>query len=170
MNVITKGGLMQFQRVAGLPATGTADSATWSALRAAWSHHQVNPDGYTYILVSENLPETLELWVNGSTALTTLANTGIAARPTYLGTYPIYERLPFQVMRGYNPNGAPYQDPVHWINYFRGGDAVHGFVRAAYGFPQSLGCVEVPLSVAPTIYHAVHYGTLVTVLPPGTPA
>jgi hypothetical protein len=37
---------------------------------------------------------------------------------------------------------------VYWINYFNGGDAVHGFVRASYGFPQSLGCVELPIPTA----------------------
>lgn len=170
MTVMTRGALMQFQRTAGLPVTGVANAGTWAALRSAWLHHRTSPDGYTYILASETRPESVELWVNGVEALTTLSNTGIPATPTYLGTYPIYDRLPFQIMRGVNPNGTPYADPVHWINYFRGGDAVHGFVRARYGFPQSLGCVEVPLSVAPAIYHAVHYGTLVTVLPPGAPA
>lgn len=168
--VMTQGALMQFQRVAGLAVTGVADGTTWTALRSAWLHKRTSPDGYTYILASETLPEHVQLWVNGVETLTTLANTGIPATPTYLGTYPIYERLPFQIMRGVNPNGTHYADPVHWINYFRGGDAVHGFVRAQYGFPQSLGCVELPLSVAPIVYHTVHYGTLVTVLAPGTPA
>jgi len=72
-------------------------------------------------------------------------------------------------MQGVNPNGTPYADPVHWINYFDGGEAVHGFPRASYGFPQSLGCVELPLNVAPIVYSHVHYGTLVTVLPAGAP-
>ncbi len=170
MKVMTRGALMQFQWTAGLPVTGVANAATWAALQSVWLHNRTSPDGYTYIVASKTRPESVGLWVNGVKMLTTLSNTGIPATPTYLGTYPIYERLPFQIMPGANPNGTPYADPVHWINYFRGGDAVHGFVHAHYGFPQSLGCVEVPLSVAPTIYHAVHYGTLVTVLPPGAPA
>jgi hypothetical protein len=49
---------------------------------------------------------------------------------------------------GHNPDGSYYDDPVHWINYFNGGDAVHGFVRGCYGWPQSLGCVELPVSTA----------------------
>ena len=93
MNVITTGGLMQFQRVAGLPVTGTADGATWAALRVAWTHHERSPDGYTYILASESRPERVQLWVNGVETLTTRANTGIPATPTYLGTGTVKGRV-----------------------------------------------------------------------------
>jgi lipoprotein-anchoring transpeptidase ErfK/SrfK len=40
---------------------------------------------------------------------------------------------------------------------------VHGFVRPAYGFPQSNGCVELPVSNASKVYQLDPYGTLVTV-------
>ncbi|MDA8200035.1 MAG: L,D-transpeptidase family protein [Thermaerobacter sp.] len=169
-NAMTQGALMQFQRVNGFAVTGVATGKVWYALEHAWLNKQMSPDGYSYILASETLPETLQVWVNGQRVMTTPTNTGIPLTPTTLGTFPIYERLPFQIMRGTNPNGSKYADPVYWINYFKGGEAVHGFVRASYGFPQSLGCVEVPPAVASTIYHDVHYGTLVTVLPPGAPA
>jgi len=168
-NAMTQGALMQFQRVAGLTVNGEATGQVWTALEHAWLNKQMSPDGYSYILVSEDTPETLQLWLNGQLYLTSDANTGISLTPTTLGTFPIYERLPFQVMQGVNPNGTPYADPVHWINYFDGGEAVHGFPRASYGFPQSLGCVELPLNVAPIVYSHVHYGTLVTVLPAGAP-
>lgn len=164
--VITQGAVMQFQRVNGLTVNGEVSATLWRALIDDRLRDRKSPDGYTYISVTENQPETLELWVNGKLFLKSAANTGISVTPTQLGTYAIYERLPFQVMQGLNPDGVPYADPVHWINYFYGGDAVHGFPRASYGFSQSLGCVEVPLNVAPTVYHTVHYGTLVTVNPP----
>lgn len=167
MTVVTKGAIMQFERVNGLNVDGIAGPAVWTALLKDRVAGKLSPDGYTYISVTESLPETLELWVNGKLVLTAPTNTGIPATPTYLGTYPIYERLTFQVMRGKNPNGVPYADPVHWINYFNGGDAVHSFPRASYGFPQSLGCVELPIATGDTVFHAVHYGTLVTVNPPG---
>lgn len=169
MTVMIQGAIMQFERVNGLPVDGVAGPNVWRQLISDRLAGRVSPYPYTYIWVTETETETLELWVNNQRVLTTPCNTGIPVTPTYLGTSPIYERLPFQVMQGTNPNGTPYADPVHWINYFHGGDAVHGFVRAAYGFPQSLGCVEVPVSIAPTIYHTVHYGTLVTVNPVGTP-
>jgi hypothetical protein len=67
-------------------------------------------------------------------------------------------------MTGTNPNGTKYNDPgVPWVNYFNGGDAVHGFIRSSYGFPQSLGCVEAPVSTAAQIFPFVQVGTLVTV-------
>lgn len=167
MTVVTKGAIMQFERANGLSVDGIAGPQVWKALIQDRVSGKLSPDGYTYISVTQSLPETLELWVNGKLVLKTPANTGIPATPTYLGTYPIYERLTFQVMRGKNPNGVPYADPVHWINYFNGGDAVHSFPRASYGFPQSLGCVELPIATGDTVFHAVHYGTLVTVNPPG---
>ena len=36
-------------------------------------------------------------------------------------------------MKGTNPDGSKYADPVSWIAYFNGGDAVHGFYRSSYG-------------------------------------
>ncbi len=169
MTVMVKGALMQFERANGLNVDGIAGPMVWKTLLADHIAGKLSPDGYTYISVTESLPETLELWVNGKLVLSTPANTGIPATPTYIGTYPIYERLKFQIMRGKNPNGVPYADPVHWINYFNGGDAVHSFPRAHYGFPQSLGCVELPIQTGDTVFHAVHYGTLVTVNAPGIP-
>ncbi len=167
MTVMTKGAIMQFERANGLTVDGIAGPAVWRALLSDRLAGKTSPDGYTYISVTENAPETMQLWVNGQLLLSSDANTGISVTPTYLGTYPIYERLPFQIMRGNNPNGTPYADPVYWINYFAGSDAVHGFFRSSYGFPQSLGCVELPLNIAPIVYHDVHYGTLVTVSPVG---
>lgn len=167
MSPVTQGAIMQFEAANGLPVDGIAGPAVWQALIQDRLQGKTSPYPYTYISVTETLPETLQLWVGNKLFLTTKTNTGIPATPTYLGTFPIYERLPFQIMRGKNPNGVAYADPVYHINYFKGGDAVHGFVRASYGFPQSLGCVEVPPAVSRTIYHQVHYGTLVTVNPVG---
>lgn len=169
MTAVTKGAIMQFEAENGLPVDGIAGPNVWSALINDRLDGKMNPNPYSYISVTEGLPETLQLWVGNKMTLSTKTNTGIPVTPTYLGTFPIYERLKFQIMKGKNPNGTKYADPVYWINYFKGSDAVHGFTRASYGFPQSLGCVEVPPSVAQTIYDAVNYGTLVTVNPVGVP-
>ncbi len=49
-------------------------------------------------------------------------------------------------MSGTNPDGSHYNDPgIQFVSYFNGGDALHAFTRAQYGFPQSLGCVEMAL-------------------------
>ncbi len=166
-NVMVKGAVMQFERVNGLVVDGIAGPEVWQALIAARLADHVNPDGYSYVHVSETLPETLQLWYNGKVVLTSLCNTGIPQSPTYLGTYPVYIRYLSQTMSGVNPFGQPYSDPgVPYVNYFNGGDAVHGFPRAQYGFPQSLGCVELPIANAAIAWNYIHYGTLVGVFPP----
>ena len=49
------------------------------------------------------------------------------------------------------------------MSYFNGGDALHGYVRASYGFPQSDGCVEMPPANAAVVWPMTPIGTLVTV-------
>jgi hypothetical protein len=140
-----------------------ANGPTWEALLMADLHHQLDPNPYSYVYVSQSLPESLTLWEDGSVVLTAAVNTGIPARPTVDGTFPIYVRYTFNYMSGFNPDGSYYHDPVYWINYFNGGDAVHGFYRASYGWPQSLGCVELPISTAQVAFNHLAIGDLVTV-------
>ena len=67
-------------------------------------------------------------------------------------------------MSGTNPDGSHYNDPgVPWVSYFNGGDALHGFDRPGYGYPQSDGCVEMPPSNAAVVWPMTPIGTLVTV-------
>jgi L,D-transpeptidase catalytic domain len=119
--------------------------------------------GYTYALASQVDPETLTIWHDGRQVFRSLANTGIPAAPTANGTFPVYDKLPFQIMQGTNPGGSHYSDPVWYVSYFNGGDAVHYFPRPGYGYQQSLGCVELPWSSAAAAYPYLTYGSLVTV-------
>ncbi|MHB8288332.1 MAG: L,D-transpeptidase family protein [Acidimicrobiales bacterium] len=162
-NSITDGALMAFENAHGMATTTTIGPTLWAALLRALEAGQVDPYPYAYAMVTMSSPENLVLWVNGADVFTSLANTGIPVSPTATGTYPVYLRYRFQVMRGTNPNGSRYADPVSWVSYFNGGDAVHGFVRATYGWPQSLGCVELPPSNAAVVWPYMHIGTLVTV-------
>jgi lipoprotein-anchoring transpeptidase ErfK/SrfK len=171
--VMVKGALMAFMSATESSYNGfTADDETvtqladdsWEALLSAAAANQADPDPYSYVYVSETLPETLNVWENGRTVLTSPANTGIPGEPTALGTYPIYVRYTFNYMTGFNPDGSYYDDPVYWINYFNGGDAVHGFVRASYGSPQSLGCVELPIPTAHVAFDHLAIGDLVSVV------
>jgi hypothetical protein len=74
-------------------------------------------------------------------------------------------------MSGTNPDGSKYSDPgVKWVNYFSGGSAVHGFPRASYGSPQSVGCLELPIPTAERVFGMVDYGTLVNVQGPFVPS
>jgi lipoprotein-anchoring transpeptidase ErfK/SrfK len=166
-NMLVTGAVRAFEYNQGLTMDGDAGPEVWSHLLKAIAKDQTNPSGYTYALATQGSSnETLQVWRNGKKILNTPANTGIPAAPTADGTYPVYEKLQFQVMQGTNPDGSTYADPVYWISYFNGGDAVHGFVRASYGFYQSLGCVELPVSTAEYIWSYLTYGTLVTVQGP----
>lgn len=164
---VTEGALMAFEQVEGLATVGLSNPLLWSYLATAELQHALDPHGYAYIDVTQSLPEQLSLWNNGKIIITTAVNTGIPQSPTADGTFPVYLRYQFQYMKGFNPNGTYYDDPVSWIAYFNGSDAVHGFSRASYGFPQSLGCVELPVAgtnpVSEQVWGYDHIGTLVTV-------
>jgi len=163
-NVILTGALMAFQSQSNLPTTGVADPTTWNDLISAVQNEKLDPDPYNYVRVSESLPETVTLYIGGVEKFHTLANTGISVAPTSLGTYPVYIRYASQTMSGTNPDGSHYSDPgIPWISYFNGGEALHGFIRSTYGWPQSLGCVEMPFASAQTIWPHTPIGTLVTV-------
>ena len=155
---------MAFENAHGMTTDGFPSMTVLRALIRNELAGRHAPGGYSYVFVTEKLPQTLTLWHNGRVVLRTAVNTGIASRPTDLGTFPVYAHLTATTMQGTNPDGSHYNDPgVPWVNYFSGGDAVHGFVRGSYGWPQSLGCVEVPIPTAGQIFPYVNIGTLVTV-------
>jgi peptidoglycan hydrolase-like protein with peptidoglycan-binding domain len=163
-NVIVKGALMKFQNDHTLPTTGVLDPSTWNELLSAAQAGKVDPTPYNYVVVSEGTPETLTLYVAGAATFHSLVNTGISVAPTATGTYPVYLRYTSQTMSGTNPDGSHYSDPgIPWISYFNGGDALHGFIRYTYGWPQSLGCVEMPFASAKAVWPHTPIGTLVTV-------
>jgi peptidoglycan hydrolase-like protein with peptidoglycan-binding domain len=165
-NVVTRGAVMAFESSHDLPADGLAGRRVWRALIAdVVAGRHVSTGGYTYVVVHrDQQPQTLTLWRNGQTLLTTPANTGIPAAPTVLGTFPVYARFTSTTMSGTSPDGSHYSDPgVPWVSYFNGGDAVHGFNRASYGTAQSLGCVELPPAEAARVWPYMTIGTLVTI-------
>jgi len=161
--VILAGALMAFQQNQGLPMTGTVYSGVWSHLLSAAANNEYNGNGYSFALVSKTQPETITVWHNGRVVVHGLANTGAADTPTPDGTFPVYLRRQAQVMRGLMPNGTPYADPVQFVSFFNGDYAVHSMDRASFGTPQSLGCVELPLTEARQVWPYLTYGTLVAV-------
>jgi peptidoglycan hydrolase-like protein with peptidoglycan-binding domain len=162
--VVTRGALMAFENDHAITADGVAGPAVWRALIHAVVAGHRSAFGYTFVSVSEGSPETLNLWHNGKTVLSTAVNTGIPEAPTATGTYPVFEHLSVTTMSGTNPDGSTYSDPgIPWVSYFNGGDALHGFLRSSYGSPQSLGCVEMPYDVAGQVFPYTPIGTLVHV-------
>jgi peptidoglycan hydrolase-like protein with peptidoglycan-binding domain len=165
-NILDVGAVRAFESVTGLTMDGIAGHTVWSGLFSAVAKGKNNPNGYTYAVASQYSPETLIVWHNGEVVLKSLANTGIPASPTVDGTFPVYLKYYFSHMKGTNPDGTKYDDPVYYANYFNGGDAVHQFARYSYGWYQSLGCVELPWDAAKTAYSYLSYGSLVTVIGP----
>jgi lipoprotein-anchoring transpeptidase ErfK/SrfK len=144
----------------------------WTALFSAVAAQKTDPSPYTYVLVTKVQPEHLTLYNDGTPDLTNIpVNTGAPGADTTDGTFAVFEHVPSSEMKGTNPDGTKYDDPgVPWASYFNGGDALHGFVRAHYGYPQSNGCVEMAVANAAIVYPLTPVGTLVTVEGPAVPA
>jgi len=161
---ILKGAVMAFESQHGLATDGDAGPTVWQDLLADAASGTMDPNPYNYVYVSQSLPESATVYSNGVPVYSTAANTGVAGATTTPGTFPVYLRYVTTTMRGTNPDGTKYVDPgIPWVSYFNGGDALHGFVRASYGFPQSDGCVEMPPAHAAVVYPLTPIGTLVTV-------
>ncbi|MDQ6817419.1 MAG: L,D-transpeptidase family protein [Actinomycetota bacterium] len=161
--VMTRGAIMAFQNDHGMTTDGVAGPAVWRALIKAVLAGKASRFGYTFVSVNE-ATQRLTLWHDGHVVLRAPVNTGIASAPTATGTYPVYIHVASGTMSGTNPDGSHYHDAgIPWISYFNGGDALHGFVRASYGSPQSLGCVEMPFSTAGRVWPYTPIGTLVHV-------
>jgi lipoprotein-anchoring transpeptidase ErfK/SrfK len=160
----TTGAMDVYEEAHGLPLSTTPSEQLWIELLAdeTIAHRDALP--YTWVTVTETLPETLEVHENGKIALSSPANTGVPGASTQTGIFPIYVRYVSTTMIGTNVDGSHYDDPgVPWVNYFNGGDAVHGYPRPGYGYPQSNGCVELPISTAETVYGMLQVGDLVIV-------
>jgi hypothetical protein len=162
-NVLLRGAVMAFQSQHHMTINGNPTTKFWNALFLAQERGERNTNGYTYAVASQHNPETLTIYHDGHFVMRSLTNTGIPDSPTVNGTFPVYARYRFQIMSGTNPGGSHYADPVSFVSYFNGGDAVHYFPRGGYGYQQSLGCVELPYNAAERAYPYLTYGSLVTV-------
>lgn len=161
---MTKGAVMAFENDHGMTPDGDPGPQVWQAVINAAIQGKRSTFGYSFVQVSEGSPETESTWHNGKTAVSGLVNTGIPAAPTAQGLFAVFEHAPSVTMSGTNPDGSHYSDPgVPYDSYFNGGDALHGFIRGGYGYPQSLGCVEMPYSEASAVYPYTPVGTLVDV-------
>ncbi len=160
----TKGALTVYQSDRGLDVTGEPNYATWASLLASETAYRRAPHPYTWVTVTESSPETLRVHVGDRVAFSTSANTGVSGAETAQGIFPIYSRLTSTTMSGEDVDGTKYKvEDVPWVNYFNGGDAVHGYERGSYGSPQSNGCVELPIAAAHTVYGMLALGDIVDV-------
>ncbi|MDE3130358.1 MAG: peptidoglycan-binding protein, partial [Acidobacteriota bacterium] len=90
---LTKGAVMAFEQAQGLATDGVAGPQVWKALIRAAVAGQKSSFGYTFVMVSEHSPESVSVWHSGKVVVHGAANTGIAAAPTALGTYAVYEHI-----------------------------------------------------------------------------
>jgi peptidoglycan hydrolase-like protein with peptidoglycan-binding domain len=167
-DVLLQGAVMAFESDQGMTADGQVGQAVWAKLLQVTASPSAtsaatSQAGYTYTSVSKTLPESMTVWHDGAVVEQTAVNTGIPGYDTGDGSFPVFERLQTQVMQGTNPDGSHYADPVAWVAYFDGSEAVHYIERGSYGSPQSLGCVEASYSAAEEAWPYLTIGSLVTV-------
>jgi peptidoglycan hydrolase-like protein with peptidoglycan-binding domain len=161
---MTKAAIISFENSNGMTADGVPGPQVWNALITAAVKDQNNSFGYTFVQVSEGSPETESTWHSGKTVVSGLVNTGVPGAATAQGVFAVFEHAPSVTMSGTNVDGSHYVDPgIPYVSYFNGGDALHGYIRSGYGYPQSNGCVEMPYSEAAAVYPYTPIGTLVDV-------
>jgi len=95
---------------------------------------------------------------------TYLVSAGAPATPTTPGFHKIYSKVRIQDMRGPNADGSSYFQPnVEWVNYFYGGEAIHGnYWRPTSYFGRinsSHGCVGLLNADAMWVYNWAPVGT-----------
>ena len=162
---LTKGAIMMFEDQHGMTADGIPGPQVWNALITAAVHGKSNTFGYTFVYVSEGSPETESTWHNGKTVVSGRRQHRHPGGADRAGRVRgVRARAVGDDERHQSRTGATTTTPAFpYVSYFNGGDALHGFLRASYGFAQSLGCVEMPYSEAGAVYPYTPIGTIVDV-------
>jgi L,D-transpeptidase catalytic domain/PKD domain/Putative peptidoglycan binding domain len=137
--------VIAFQKLHGLPRTGTVDARFWRELQQA----QVPKARYPgdHVEVSKGR-QVLFLVRDGKVVLVVPVSTG-ATGNTPLGVWHVYSKVP-----GYNAK------QMYYSSFFVGAFAIHGY-HSVPPYPASHGCVRIPLWVAQRIYSLIDYGTTV---------
>jgi PKD repeat protein len=133
-----------FQKLHGLPRTGTVGARFWLELQRAQVPQAHYPSG-DHVEVSKGR-QVLFLVRDGEVALIVPVSTG-ATGNTPLGHWPVYSRVP-----GFNAKA------MYYSSFFTGAFAIHGY-QSVPPYPASHGCVRVPLWVAYRLYSLIAYGT-----------
>ena len=143
-----------FQKVQGLPRTGSARPAVWARLE----HPLVPSPRYRQPLDHLEVDKTRQVLfvVRGGeiSLISPVSTAGIAGYYTPIGRFAISRKVP-----GYDPSplGVLYK-PM----YFTGGYAIHGNPSVP-PYPASHGCVRVPNFVIEHLFQTEPYGETVYV-------
>ena len=138
--------VLAFQKVHGLPRTGTVEPWLWRRLSRAGIPNARR--GGDYIEVDKSR-QVLFVVRRGEVSRVVHVSTG-ATGNTPLGTWRVYRKVP-----GW--------DWVLWYPmYFLRGFAIHGYPSVP-AYPASHGCVRVPMWIAPSLFDSHGFGTTVSV-------
>ena len=138
--------VIAFQKLHGLPRTGSVDSRVWRELQRAHVPRALHPHG-DHVEVSKGR-QVLFLVRNGKVALIVPVSTG-ATGNTPVGHWRVYSKVP-----GFNAK------EMYYSSFFVGGFAIHGY-HSVPPYPASHGCVRIPLWVATRVYSLIDYGTAI---------
>ena len=145
-SLIMEGAIRAFQSNQGLTMTGVMTSALWRDVVRA-PRRQTNPNGYTYALASKAQPGDADRVARRARRHAHPGQHRHPGRAHRDGTFPVYLRYRSRSCAAPTRTVAVRRPGVLGA-YFDGGEAVHYFPRGSYGFPQSLGCVELPYAQA----------------------
>ena len=137
--------VIAFQKLHGLPRTGSVDARFWRELQRAEIPRARYPGDHVEVNKGR---QVLFLVRDGKVALVVPVSTG-ATGNTPLGVWHVYSKVP-----GYNAK------EMYYSSFFVGGFAIHGY-HSVPAYPASHGCVRIPLWVAVRVYSVIDYGTTV---------
>lgn len=132
----TRDAVVAFQKLHGLPRTGSVDARFWRVLSASSTPGARYPGDH--IEVSKPL-QVLFVVRGGRVILVSHVSTG-ATGNTPVGRWQVYSKVP-----GWLPDG------MFDSSFFLRGFAIHGYSTVPF-YPASHGCVRVPVWLAPRIY------------------
>jgi cell wall hydrolase len=138
--------VIAFQKLHGLPRTGSIDARFWRELQRARIPQARYPRG-DHVEISKGR-QVLFLVRDGRVALVVPVSTG-ATGNTPLGHWRVYSRVP-----GFNASA------MYYSSFFVGAFAIHGY-HSVPPYPASHGCVRIPLWVAYRVYSLIDYGTAI---------
>ena len=135
-----------FEKIQGLPRTGTVDAAAWRRLE----HAQIPRARYAGDHIEiDKARQVLFVVRGGKVALTVATSTG-ATGNTPLGEWHVYRKV------------AGFDWVLYYPSYFLRGFAVHGYPDVP-PYPASHGCARIPMWVAQTVYGDIPDGSTVYV-------
>jgi N-acetylmuramoyl-L-alanine amidase len=141
-NVDTRDAVTAFQKVVGLPRTGSVDPTVWRALARTSVPRARYPSG-NHVEVDKGRQVLLEVR-NGEVVLVVPVSTGATGNTPY-GTWHVYSRV------------AGWSWVLWYPTYFLRGFAIHGYPDVP-PYPASHGCVRVPMWVAVRLFSMHPFG------------